>query len=310
MEKRTNAGGMALLEGVMMIGPDKKAVAVRKPDGEIEVTSEKLKYSSKIRKIPFLRGVNGLFNQMVHGMKAMMHAAEYFDIEEEPGNTSKFEKWLQKVLGDKMKSAVIYFSVVVGILFSVGLFILLPNLLVRVFGIESSLINNLIEGGFRILLFFGYVVLISKMNDIKRVWMYHGAEHMTINCYENGEELTMENVKKYTTRHKRCGTSFMFVVIVISIFVFALTGWHSAIINMVVRILLIPVVAGMAYELIRLAWKKDNWFSKTLSAPGLLFQSFTAREPDDGMLEVAIAALKEAVPSAADEQTDENQRTD
>jgi uncharacterized protein YqhQ len=295
MEKKVNAGGMALIEGIMMIGSGKKAIAVRKPDGNIELTTEKLKYNEKLRKIPFLRGVNGLFNQMVHGMKAIMYAAEFYDISEEPEKLSKFDKWLEKVFGDKLKTAVIYFSVIISLCFSVGVFILLPNVLVRLLKIEGSFLNNIIEGTVRITLFFVYLKLISGMKDIKRVWMYHGSEHKTINCYESGEELTIENVRKYPVQHKRCGTSFMFVVIIISILVFSLTGWHSALVNMAIRIALIPVVAAISYEIIRFTGLKDNLLTRIISAPGLLVQKFTTKEPDDAMLEVAITAFKEVI---------------
>ncbi len=304
MAKKTSIGGMALLEGIMMLGPEKKSVAVRKPDGEIDLNVEPLPNNKKIRKIPLIRGVHGIFAQMVHGIKALMHAASFFDEEEDSEQPkekeSKFEAFLEKMFGDKAFDIVIYFSVVVALFFSVGLFILLPNLIAGFFETGNVILNNLIEGLLRIAIFFAYVVLISKMKDIRRVWMYHGAEHKTISCYESGEELTVENVRKYSTRHRRCGTSFLFIVIVISVLVFSFTGWNSIWMNLLARILLIPVVAGISYELIKLAGKTEGVFSKIISAPGLFFQNFTTKEPDDKMIEVAITAFEAVLPEEKD----------
>ncbi len=297
MVKKTSIGGMALLEGIMMIGPEKKSVAVRKPDGEIDITTEPLAHNKKIRKIPLIRGVYGIFTQMVYGIKSLMHAASLVELEEEgDGEPSKFEKWMDKKFGDKSFNIIIYFSVVVALFFSVGLFILLPNLIAGFIPTGSVLLNNLIEGILRIGIFFTYIVLVSKMKDIKRVWMYHGAEHKTISCYEHDEELTVENARKYTTKHKRCGTSFLFIVLVVSVLVFSFTGWNSILLNLAIRLLLIPVVAGISYEIIKIAGATDGIFSKVASAPGLFFQRFTTKEPDDEMLEVAIAAFKAVIP--------------
>ncbi|MBN2852096.1 MAG: DUF1385 domain-containing protein [Clostridia bacterium] len=298
--KKTSIGGMALLEGIMMIGPNKKAVAIRKPDHEIEIQVEELKYNSKLRKVPFLRGVVALFSQMVHGVKALMKAADYFDVESDEPPT-KFEKWLEKTFGDKLMNVVIYFSVIIALLFSVGLFILLPNLIISLIFKDQVIMNNLFEGILRIIIFVSYLALVSKMKDIRRVWMYHGAEHKTISTYEHDEELTVENTKKYTTFHKRCGTSFMFLVLIISIIVFSFTGWHSAIINVLIRLALIPVVAGISYEFIKLAGRTDGLFSKVVSAPGMWLQRLTTKEPDDDMVEVAIAAFKAVMPEVEGE---------
>lgn len=295
MAKKTSIGGMALLEGIMMIGPEKKSVAVRKPDGEIDITTEPLTHNKKIRKIPLVRGVYGIFIQMVYGIKSLMHAASLVDIEEE-GEPSKFENWMEKKFGDKSFNVMIYFSVAVALMFSIGLFILLPNLLAGIIPTGSSIINNLIEGVLRVGIFFTYIILVSKMKDIKRVWMYHGAEHKTISCYEHDEELTVENARKYTTKHKRCGTSFMFIVLMVSVLVFSFTGWNSILVNLAVRLLLIPLIAGISYEIIKIAGANDGLFSRIASAPGLFFQRFTTKEPDDEMLEVAIAAFKEVIP--------------
>jgi len=181
-------------------------------------------------------------------------------------------------------------------LFSIGLFILLPNLLASIVTTGNVVLNNLIEGAIRVLIFLGYIILVSRMKDIRRVWMYHGAEHKTISCYENNEELTVENARKYTTKHKRCGTSFLFIVLIVSVLVFSFTGWNSVWINLLARLLLIPVVAGIAYEIIKYAGRSDGMFSRIASAPGLFFQNFTTKEPDDSMLEVAIEAFKAVIP--------------
>lgn len=304
MAKKTSIGGMALLEGIMMLGPEKKAVAVRKPNGEIDLKVKPLKNNSKIRKIPLVRGVHGIFSQMVNGIKALMHAASFFDEEEEDEQPkekeSKFEAFMERKFGEKAFDIAIYFSVILSLFFSIGLFILLPNLIAGFLETGNVILNNLIEGLIRVAIFFIYVVLISKMKDIKRVWMYHGAEHKTISCYESGEELTVENVKKYSTRHRRCGTSFLFIVLIISVIVFSFTGWNSIWLNLLARLILIPVVAGISYEIIRLAGKTDGAFSKIISAPGLFFQNFTTKEPDDQMIEVAIVAFNAVLPEDKD----------
>ena len=298
--KKTSIGGMALLEGIMMIGPGKKAVAVRKPDNEIDLQVEELKYNNKLRKIPFLRGSVALFSQMVHGIRALMYAANFYDIEsdEEP---TKFEKWLDKKFGDKLVNIMIYFSVIVSLFFSVGLFIILPNTIISLISKNNVILNNLLEGVVRIALFIGYLVLVSQMKDIRRVWMYHGAEHKTISTYEHGEELIVENTKKYTTYHKRCGTSFMFIVLIVSVIVFSFAGWNSVWMNALIRIILIPVVAGISYEIIKISGRTDGIFSKIISAPGLWLQRLTTKEPDDDMVEVAIAAFNAVLPEVEGE---------
>jgi uncharacterized protein YqhQ len=304
--KRTTIGGQALIEGVMMIGPENIAIAVRKPDGEIIIDKRGIPEKKWYNKVPVIRGAFNLFRQMVLGIKALMYSAEFFEIdetqdgEEEPRKESKkeskTEKFIQKILGDKFMDVAIYFSVVISLAFSIGLFVLLPNLLAGFlkFNKETTggvVLYNLFEGVIRVSLFFIYLILVSKMKDIKRVWGYHGAEHKTIHCYEHEEELTVENVRKYTTKHPRCGTSFLFLVMVISIIVFSFLGWHSIWINILVRLLLIPLVAGIAYELSRFAAKSELGIMKVISAPGLLFQLFTTSEPDDRQIEVAIEAF-------------------
>lgn len=298
--RKTMIGGQALLEGLLMMGPEDAAIAIRKPDGEIVVDKRPLPAKSVISKIPFLRGSVNLFRQMVFGVKALMYSADFIELEEEE-KPSKIDAFIEKVFGDKLKDAVIYFSVILSLGLSVGLFILLPNvvtgLAANIFGFNKemaggSFILNLIEGIIRILIFFGYLYLATLLNDIKRVWEYHGAEHKTIHCYEHEEELTVENIKKYSTKHPRCGTSFMFLVMVISVLVFAVIGWYGIIMNVILRILLIPVVAGVSFEILKFAGRhSENPIMKVLNAPGMLFQMLTTREPDEKQIEVAIAAF-------------------
>lgn len=295
--KKTTIGGQALIEGLMMIGPENAAIAIRKPDGEIIVEKRPLPKKSKISKIPVVRGAFNMFRQMVLGIKALMYSAEFVDLEDgKEQEPSKLDRFIEKIFGDKFKDAVIYFSVVLSIAFSVGLFILLPNLLASFMNFNKNTASgvvyyNIFEGTIRMALFFGYIALASMMKDIKRVWEYHGAEHKTIHCYEHGEELTIENVRKHSTKHPRCGTSFMFLVMLVSIFVFSFLGWHSIWINILSRLLLIPLVAGLAYELLKFAGRCEWRIMRIVNAPGMLFQLFTTKEPDDSQIEVAIEAF-------------------
>lgn len=301
----TSIGGSAVMEGVMMKGPKEIATAVRKPDGEIVIDKKPVgslitKY--KVNKIPLVRGVFGFFDSMISSMKALMYSAEFVDIEGEEEEMSKFETWLTNKLGDKMKDFIIYFSVVIAILFSVGLFMLLPHLIASLAGVvvKSVLVKRTIEGIVRILIFLGYILLVSQMEDIKRVFQYHGAEHKTIFCYEQGLELTPENAAKMSRLHPRCGTSFLVFVMVISIIVFSIVpdfaaslgGILGTLAGLGVRLLLLPVVAGLSYELIRWAGRSQNKVVALLSKPGMWMQKITTREPDEKQLEVAIAAMK------------------
>jgi uncharacterized protein YqhQ len=308
--KKTSIGGQALLEGLLMIGPQFRATAIRKPDGEILVEKHPQKPKGKLSKIPIVRGAVNLFSQMVIGVKALMYSAEFVDIEDgdKKYEPSKFEQFLDRKFGDKITDIAIYFSVILSIFFSVGLFILLPNLIASFIPVskESSsgvIVSNLIEGAIRVGLFIGYLALVSLLKEMRRVWEYHGAEHKTIHCYEHGDELTVENVRKYTTKHPRCGTSLFFTIMIISILIFSFTGWHNIFLNAAIRILLVPVVAGVSLEIIKFAVKHDNWLFKVFTAPGLMFQNFTTREPDDSQIEVAIAAFNEVIPS--EEASDE-----
>lgn len=301
--KKTSIGGQALLEGLLMIGPEYTATAVRKPDGEIVIDKKPLKPKGKWSKVPIVRGAVNLFKQMVIGVKALMYSADFAMAEDDKAyEPSKFEQFLERKLGDKVADVAIYFSVILSIAFSVGLFILLPNFVATFIPVSTQsfsgvVIKNLIEGVIRIGLFIGYLALVSMLKDMKRVWEYHGAEHKTIHCYENGEEMTVENVRKYTTRHPRCGTSLFFTIMIISILLFSFTGWYNVFLNALIRILLVPVVAGISLELIKFAVKRENWLFRILTAPGLWFQSFTTREPDDSQIEVALAAFLQVLPN-------------
>ena len=301
---KTLIGGQALIEGIMMQGPDKRSIVVRGPEG-IVTKVEPLKKRTGILKWPLIRGVVSFGSSMVSGVKALMYSAEFFP-EEEDAKPSKFDEWLEKKLGsEKMEKAVISFSVVLGVLFSVGLFFLLPTLISGLFDrvIHSAVIRSLIEGVIRIAIFMGYMILISKMKDMKRVFSYHGAEHKTIRCYEAQLPLTVENCRGMTRLHPRCGTSFLFVVVMISILLFALVSavlpTSNMLVRLVVRLALLPFVVAISYEFNRLVGRHDNWLTRILTAPGMWFQNFTTNEPDDSMLEVGIEALKLVLPDEA-----------
>lgn len=304
VQHKTSIGGQAVMEGVMMRGPEKMAIAVRKPDGEIvtKVEDVKIKKKSIWLKIPVVRGCINFFGSMVTGVKALMYSAEFVDLEEE-GEPSKFDKWLEKVFGDKLKDAVVYFSVVLSMFMSIGLFILLPTWLVSLldFVTESVVIKNLSEGVVRIVIFLTYLYLSSLLPDIKRVFQYHGAEHKSIACYEAGEELTVENARKNKRLHPRCGTSFLLIVMVISIICFSFMGWQNIWIRTVTRLALMPVIAGISYEIIKLAGRYDNFLTRILSFPGLCLQKLTTNEPDDSQLEVALEAIKAVIPESKED---------
>jgi len=305
----TSIGGQAVIEGVMMRGPFKTAIAVRKPDKEIEYKVEEngTKKRNKILKLPIIRGAVNFVDSLVIGMKALMYSAEFIDLEEEEESESKFDKWLEEKLGDKIKDIVIYFSIALSIVLSVGLFILLPTAVTRglewlfsftSFGAvaETKLFTSITEGAVRMIIFVGYLALVSQMKDIKRVFEYHGAEHKTIACYEAGEELTVENVKKHTRFHPRCGTNFLLFVMVISIILFAFLPKTGIILRMLMRIALLPVVAGLSYEVIKLAGRSKNGCVRAFTKPGLWLQRLTTREPDAEQIEVAITSMKAVIP--------------
>lgn len=296
--KKTTIGGQALLEGLLMIGPENIAIAVRKPDGEIVLDKKSLPHKSLLSKVPFIRGSINLFTQMIVGVKALMYSADFIELEDEADQKpSKFDEFIERLFKDKGKDALIYVTVIFSLALSIGLFIILPNLLASFLHFNKTgagvVFYNLFEGLIRIILFFAYIYLATLLDDIKRVWQYHGAEHKSIHCYEHGDELTVENIRKYSTKHPRCGTSFLFLVMIVSIIMFSFLGWYRPLVNALLRLLLLPLVAGVAYEILRFAGRHTDWLvMKVISAPGLLFQYFTTREPDDSQIEVAIVAIK------------------
>lgn len=281
--KYSGVGGQAVLEGIMMRNGDKYAVAVRKPDKEIDVQVFDYKgpvNSEKVKNIPIVRGVFNFVDSMYLGMTSLLHSASFVEDEEE----IDLEKEKQMMGG----------VVVLAILLAIGIFFVLPYFISLFFQsfITSRFVITLLEGLVRICIFMAYVGLITFMPDIKRTYMYHGAEHKCINCIEHGLELNVENVKISSKQHKRCGTSFLFLVVLISIVFFMFINVESGILKLVIRLLLIPVIAGVSYEVIRLAGRHDNWFVNAISAPGLLMQKITTLEPDDDMIEVGIASVE------------------
>ena len=298
MEKKehiTSIGGSAVMEGVMMRGPKEIATAVRKPDGAIEidkraVSSLVTKYH--VNKIPVIRGVFAFFDSMISSIRALMWSAEFVDLEDD--SESKFDQWLTKKFDDKVKDIVIYFSLFISVIFSVGLFFVLPHFVTTLLDgvIKSNLVKTIIEGVIRIGIFLGYVLLASRMEDIKRVFQYHGAEHKTIFCYEAGLDLTVENARSMSRLHPRCGTSFLVYVMIISIILFSFVSWGNMWIKLALKLLLLPVVAGISYEIIRWAGKSKNKVVCVISRPGMWLQKITTREPDDSQLEVAIVSMK------------------
>lgn len=287
-------GGQAVLEGIMMKNQDVYSVGVRKPDGEIEVhlsTYEGIG-NKRLKQLPIVRGVISFVDSLVLGMKCLTFSASFYD--EEETQPSKADQLIDKLFGEKAEKVVMDLTVAFSIVMAVAIFMVLPYfaaaLLRKV--IVSDTLLALIEGGIRLLLFIGYILLISRMKDIQRVFQYHGAEHKCINCVEHGLELNVENVRGSSKEHKRCGTSFMLIVMIVSIIFFIFIRVESPILRVVFRIALVPVIAGVSYEFIRLAGRSENKLVLALSRPGMWMQGLTTREPDDDMIEVAIAAVE------------------
>ena len=311
---KTMIGGQALIEGIMMRGPKTDAIVIRGKDGlTVEVSDRKIYAPGSFQTWPFFRGMFNFFDSQVTGVKALMRSADLApeEYQEEP---SKFDLWLEKKLGnEKFQQAVIGIAVALGLGMSIGLFFLLPMIIGGFFDrwIESTVGLNLVEGIVRMVIFMAYMLLVSRMEEMKRVFSYHGAEHKTIRCYEAGLPLTVENVRIQTRMHPRCGTSFLLIVMVISILVFSVasSGLLAAVpaleamrgtflfrlIMIAFKLLLLPVV-GITYEINRMVGRYDNWFTRMLSAPGLWMQNFTTNEPDDSMIEVGIAAVQAVLP--------------
>lgn len=296
--KSSGIGGQAVMEGIMMRNGSEYSVAVRKENGEIEVKKETYKGvgpKCKLFRLPFIRGIFSFVDSLVLGMKSLNYSASLFmedgEEEEEPG---RFEKWLQKKFGDKAEKVIMDLTMVISIILAMGIFMVFPT---WVSTLMKPLLGNgiwmaLFEGVLRIAIFIAYVGLISLMPDIKRTYMYHGAEHKCINCIEHGLPLTVENVMKSSKEHKRCGTSFLLIVMVISILFFLVIRPETLWLRLVSRILLIPVIAGVSFEFLRLAGNSDNPVVNLLSKPGLMLQGLTTKEPDEKMAEVAICAVE------------------
>lgn len=307
----TSIGGQAVIEGVMMRGPKDIAVAVRTTDGEIVVDKKPIAsvlQKSKILKLPIIRGVISFFESLVIGTRALMYSASFFDVEEEEEKAKKAamtedERKKAEAKEEKMKNAAIYGSVVVALMFGIGIFMLLPTVLVGFVKqhIASGVLATLLEGVIRIAIFLAYISLVAQMKDIRRVFEYHGAEHKTIFCYEAGEELTVENARRFTRLHPRCGTSFLLIVMVVSIILFSFISWDNYLTRLGLRLLLLPVVAGISYEIIKFAGRSQNKLVRIVIQPGLWLQKITTREPDDSQLEVAIASLKAVLTGNAED---------
>jgi len=311
---KTMIGGQALIEGIMMRGPEKDAIVVRTADGiQVETTPRKIRPKGSFATWPFVRGAVGFFDAQVTGVKALMRSAD-LSPEESQEEPSKFDQWLEKKLGSKkFQSFLVGTAVALGLGMSILLFFILPEIIVDLFSrwIPGNLLQNLVKGVVRIAIFVGYMLLVSRMKEMKRVFSYHGAEHKTIRCYEAQLPLTVENVRKQTRKHPRCGTSFLFVVMILSILIFSVATELLVlipglavldgtilfkVIMILLKLLLLPVVVAFAFEINRFVGRHDNWFTRILTAPGMWFQNFTTFEPDDEMIEVGIASLEAVLP--------------
>ena len=312
---KTMIGGQALIEGIMMRGPRKDAIVIRTADGlTLEVSDRKLNPEKSFKNWPFFRGIFNFFDAQVTGVKALMRSADLAP-EESQEEPSKLDKWLEEKLGnEKFQKAAIGFAVALGLIMSVGLFFLIPMIVSSFFDrwLTNALILNLFEGVVRMAIFMAYMVLVSRMSEMRRVFAYHGAEHKTIRCYEAGLPLTVENVRMQTRLHPRCGTSFLLIVMVISILVFSIASsgllsllpalaamqgsFLYRLIMILFKLLLLPIVVGITYEINRWAGRHDNRFTAILTAPGMWMQNFTTNEPDDSMIEVGIAAVQAVLP--------------
>lgn len=303
-KKKTSIGGQALIEGIMMRGPVLTSMATRMPDGSIEVETWDTHKSGKTpwtRRAPFIRGIFNMVDSMVVGYSCLMKSAEKAGVEEEP---TKFDKWLEKKLGHNMMKMLGGFAAVLGVALAAVLFIFIPtglsSLLKPLIGTGVGL--SLIEGLIKVIILVGYMWLCSRMKDMRRVFEYHGAEHKSVACYEAGLPLTVENIRPQRRFHPRCGTSFLFLVVFISIIVGSFISWDNPAIRMLLKLALIPVVVGISYELIKLAGRSDGILTRIISAPGMWLQRITTCEPDDSQIECAIAALEAVIPE--DENAD------
>lgn len=298
--KKTSIGGQALIEGVMMRGPHISAMSVRNPQGEIVTETWETNSDHWYNKVPFVRGIFNFISMMILGYKYLMKSAEIAGMsDEENEEPSKFDVWVDKHLG---RGAVWIFNTlvtIVAVAISIGLFMLLPAWIIKglsMLFVAPPVFMTICEGVLKIAIFVLYLFLVTRMKDIQRVFQYHGAEHKTIACYEAGDELTPQNAKNYTRFHPRCGTSFLLIVLVISIFVFSVLSWDNVWLRVVLKILMLPLVVGISYEIIRFAGRHNNPFTRFISAPGLWLQRLTTFEPDETQLEVAIASMLPCIP--------------
>lgn len=294
--KYSGIGGQAVIEGIMMMNRNDYAVAVRKPDQEIEIKKDRyisITQKVKLFSLPLIRGVFRFADSMIVGMKTLTYSASFFE-DDEGSEPNKFEKFLDRVLGEKMESAVMALVMGLSFVMAIGIFMLLPLFLAGLFSrfIDSEQVMAILEGVIRILIFIAYIKLVSRMEDIRRTFMYHGAEHKCINCVEHGLPLTVENVRRSSKEHKRCGTSFILIVMVISILFFMVIRVDQIWLRFLSRIVLVPVIAGVSYEILQLAGRSDTKFMNLISRPGMWMQGLTTKEPDDSMIEVAIAATE------------------
>ena len=300
---RTTIGGQALIEGIMMLGPKKQAIVVRLADGTMQEKVEELhliKEKYPVCGWPLVRGVITFFTSLIRGVKALMYSADCLPEEEQAAQEDKLDKWIKRHFEEeKAKQLIIGTSLVLGLVMAVALFMILPYVITGLISAwtDSAVVKNLIDGVIRILIFLTYLWLVTRIKDIHRVFEYHGAEHKSIHCYEKGLPLTVENVRPQPREHPRCGTSFLFVVMIVSILVFSVVSWKNRLLALLLRLLLLPVVVAISYEINRWAGRHDNWLSSILAAPGKALQKLTVYEPDDSMIECAIAALTPVIPA-------------
>lgn len=304
-DKKPSVGGQAVIEGVMMRNDDLYAVAVRKPDKEIiveEMNHKSFTKRNKVLGLPLVRGMVAFVESLVMGMKILTFSAEFFEVEDAQAEESKFDQWINKVFKDKANDVFIMISVVLALVMSIGLFVLLPLGLSHIMKpiLPSDQWVNFADGIIRVIVLITYIVLISKMKDIQRVFQYHGAEHKSIHCYESGLELTVENAKKQTRLHKRCGTSFLLYIVVISVFVLTVINAQTLGQRLVVRLIMLPVIAGISYEVLKFLGKSQSKVLDIFTKPGLFLQKLTTAEPDDSQLEVALVALKSVLKNTED----------
>jgi len=295
--KYSGIGGQAVIEGVMMKNGDEYATAVRKPDGTIEVKKDtyvSMGEKVKLFSLPFIRGIFSFVDSMVLGMRALTFSASFFEDDEEDMEPSKFEKLLERLFGEKMEKALMSIVMAFSVVMAILIFMVFPMFLANIFHnfIKSQTIMAILEGVIRIGIFIAYISLVSRMEDIRRTFMYHGAEHKCINCLEHGLDLTVENVRNSSKEHKRCGTSFLLIVMIISILFFMVVRVDTLPLRILSRIILIPAIAGVSYEFLRLAGRSNSKLVDLLSRPGMWMQGLTTKEPDDAMIQVGIASVE------------------